>query len=78
MIAADLLQDVELPFAKPLFAGMGVKFGNSHADGPFDTPVRVDKLPAQPLGQFSSYMTFAAPHHAYENNIPFHRRTSLA
>ena len=78
MIAADLLQDIDFPFAKNFFSGTGIELGNGHAHSPFNTPVRIDKLPAEALGQLAANMTFAAPHHADENDIPLHhyRRTS--
>ena len=59
MIAADLLQDIDFPFAKNFFSGTGIELGNGHAHSPFNTPVRIDKLPAEALGQLAANMTFA-------------------
>lgn len=78
MIAADLLQDIDFSFAKHFFPGARKELGNSHAHSPFNTPVRINKLPAEALSQLAANMTLAAPHHADENDIPLHhyRRTS--
>ena len=68
MIAADQ-QATLISRSRNTFPRLAKNSANGHAHSPFNTPVRIDKLPAE-ARQLAANMTLAA-HHADENDIPY-------